>query len=159
MREERKVAKIAFPEFEVRDSLELSQKLASSMNSFENRGSSYIHFKQQIPVYGGQNNFGESQNGFAEKLKKGTVFSNFENFVVQGNSDKSFKIAKSVHYSSLKVNSQFVTNHRETKIPEVEASKDKDSEQNFHVIDYPFYFYLVDIKDKIVLLAGKVVEL
>lgn len=78
MREERKACKIAFPEFEVRDSLELSNKLASMMKSFESRGSSYLHFKHQIPVYGGTNNFGESSSSNPALLLKGTVFSNQE---------------------------------------------------------------------------------
>lgn len=158
MQEERKVAKIAFPEFEVRDSLELSRKLASVMKSFENKGSSYLHFKNSIPVYGGTNNFGEASTDVTSTLK-GTVFSNEGSFVVQGNSDKSFKISSSIVYSSLKVNSELVTNHKGTKAPEIDASKDTESSENSHVIEYPFYFYLVDIRNKVVLVAGKIVDL
>ena len=159
MREERKVSKIAFPEFELRDSLELSQKLASMMKSFQTGGSAYLHFKYQIPVYGGANNFGEVAEQDPSTLKKGTVFSTEGNFLLEGNSDKKFKIANSVHYSSLKVNSEYATNHKGTKAPEIEVSKDTDSPESAHVVDYPFYFYLVDIRNKVILVAGKIVEL
>lgn len=159
MQEERKYCKIALPEFEIRDSLELSTKLASIMKSFESKGSSYLHFKHQIPVYGGSKNFGEISRNDPAKIIKGTVFSSSENFMIQGNEQKSFRIANSIHYSSLKVNSEFVTNHRSQNTPEVDVSKDTDSAENTHVIDYPFYFYLVDVRNKIVLVAGKIVEL
>lgn len=78
---------------------------------------------------------------------------------MQGNTQNTFRIANSIHYSSLKVNSVFVSNHNSSKNPEIEASKDNDDTECSHVIDYPFYFYLVDIRNKLVLVAGKIAEL
>lgn len=94
-----------------------------------------------------------------ELLFKNTVFSSESDFLVNGNNENSFKIGNALQYMSLKVTSKFTSNHKDVEVPVTQDSKDDESILETLIIDYPFTFYVTDIRSKVVLAAGKVVEL
>lgn len=149
--------KLVFPQFQIRTSMELKYKLASMMQSFDLKGDTFKRFKGEIV---------ERPTGprplkriNPKILFKNTVFSNESTFVIENNSDKKFKIADAVQYMSLKVTAKFNSNHKDVEVPVTQASLDQDTNLETLIVDYPFTFYLIDIRKKIVLTAGKIVEL
>jgi serine protease inhibitor len=60
---------------------------------------------------------------------------------------------------SLKVTAEYTSNHKDVEVPVTQDSLDKETDLETLIINYPFTFYVTDVRSKIVLAAGKVVEL
>jgi serine protease inhibitor len=157
MAEGRRKMKIIFPQFWVRTSMNLNLKLAEIMHSYDNQEETWKRFHgEEVDRPKGP----KPLTGYnPESLFKGTAFSSESRFNLNGNIAEEFKINDAVQYMSLKVTAKFNSNHKNVEVPITQDSKDKETDLETLLVNYPFTFYVTDVRNKVVLAAGKIVEL